>query len=210
MSTRYVTRLRGCARTRSRIKERPYCPEERFVVTTRMMVALTMLGPLLALPPVGTAGAASTSGPAPDTYTARRAHVPLNGASASGAEGVLTLTLQATTAQVTEDVHALAAIFSEPALPAPPASSGLEKGNVSNCSRGASTPNKTAGPAPTAAAASHSTAASLCRRSAGTSTSRGCGVMVTLNEQLAMAFPRSAPPPATEAPRPPRRLRVHE
>lgn len=87
-------------------------------MTTRvMLVALTMLGPLLGLPSVDPAGSVYTRGPVPSTYTARLAPVPLNGASATGADGVLTLTLQGTTAHITEDVHRLAAIFESQPYP---------------------------------------------------------------------------------------------
>ena len=97
-------------------------------MTTRMMLALAMLGPLLALPPVGPAGPATTPGPVPNTYTARLAPVPLNGASASGADGVLTLTLQGKTAQITEDVHGLAAIFESQPYPHLQHLHGLRRG----------------------------------------------------------------------------------
>lgn len=64
--------------------------------------------PLLAAPLVG-APAALAQSSGTRTYTANLAPVPLNGANGGG--GTLTLTLNGTTAQITEDVHGLASTF---------------------------------------------------------------------------------------------------
>lgn len=92
----------------------------------RRLLALAAAAPLVGAPLL-IAGAAPALAQSSQTYTANLQPVPLNGQNSAG--GTLTLTLNGSTATITEDVHGLAATFNGQPYPHVQHIHGLAQGS---------------------------------------------------------------------------------